>query len=218
MMSCENNSQSNVAASLSATASTARASSSSGSRTVPPSFTAHSHGTFPPSVSAASVSFATQPSMSTPVQTPNTTYKASQARPSVKMPNTTDTASQARPPAPDPSTASPVHESGNPEIVIEFSNRRWRSTAGFLQMELMSGMRLVMNLQLAHEPLRTSQQVSVKLVQLVEPNRGEKPIFRVWSNQPEHPTQMDLIWDYHVEGELPAARALRRRMRWANIQ
>ncbi|SPO49388.1 uncharacterized protein PSANT_07081 [Moesziomyces antarcticus] len=116
--------------------------------------------------------------------------------------------------------ASPASQVGlgSPDIIFEFSNRRWRTTAGFLQMELMSGMRLAVRPGLPSDGLHASQRVSVKLVQLVEPVADVAPNFRVWSNQPEQPDQMEVIWDYQVEGQLPTIRALRRRIRWSNLQ
>ncbi|KIS66142.1 uncharacterized protein UMAG_11032 [Mycosarcoma maydis] len=105
-----------------------------------------------------------------------------------------------------------------PDIAFEFSNRKWRSTAAYLQTELLSSMRLVISAdQLSASP-RVAQKCCVRLVQLEEQETGYDPIFRVWSNQPSNPDRLELIWDYHTEGGFPTARALRRRVQWSSMQ
>ncbi|SPO49306.1 uncharacterized protein PSANT_06998 [Moesziomyces antarcticus] len=196
-MSFENDSEASVATSLAVTAPSAPASSASGSGTISPTSAAASRmsTTLPSSSSVASVSFATQLATS-PQPMPSSSVMPLEAQ----APSQTQAASRLSP-------ASQVGL-GSPDIIFEFSNRRWRTTAGFLQMELMSGMRLAVRPGLPSDGLHASQRVSVKLVQLVEPVADVAPNFRVWSNQPEQPDQMEVIWDYQVEGQLPTIRAL----------
>merc|ERR1712176_613170 len=212
MMSFENDSEASVATSLAVTAPSAPASSASGSGTISPTSAAASRmsTTLPSSSSVASVSFATQLATS-PQAVPSPSVMPSSVMPlQAQAPSQAQAASRLSP-------ASQV-DLGSPDIIFEFSNRRWRTTAGFLQMELMSGMRLAVRPGLPSDGLHASQRVSVKLVQLVEPVADVAPNFRVWSNQPEQPDQMEVVWDYQVEGQLPTIRALRRRIRWSNLQ